>query len=84
MTDMDEPLDNPSSFQNITTVTCTGKAISLEEQCPNQEEVPICNQYPNDKYRNFLAERSFIDICNDNRYLCLQQLFYESIAIKQG
>ena len=59
--------------------SCIGKAISLEEQCPNYEmSGDVCNHHPHDPFRNVMGtsekhlERSFIDICNDNRdYLFL-------------
>ena len=34
--------------------TCIGKAISLQEQCPNNEKNHICNHYPDDPHRNYL------------------------------
>ena len=59
--------------------SCIGKAISLQEQCPKYEmSRDVCNHHPHDPFRNKLGTfdptfandtiRSFIDICNDNRY----------------
>ena len=53
-------------FRETTDTLATGKAISLKDQCPNEEK-HACNMYPNDDYRNYHAQRSYIDVCNDNR-----------------
>ena len=49
-------------------VNCTGKTLSLQEQCPNQGGSNVCNHYPNDPDRNNdRVERSYLNICDDNR-----------------
>ena len=60
-------IDEVDNHGFVMSVTCTGKAILLEEQCQSQEG-PICNHYPDDEFRHFWAARSYLDICNDNRY----------------
>ena len=47
---------------------CHGKVLTLEEQC-NVEGNPICNHYPSDPWRNSFAPRSFLNLCQDNRYV---------------
>ena len=47
---------------------CHGKVLTLEEQC-NVEGNPICNHYPSDINRNRFAPRSFLNLCQDNRYV---------------
>ena len=67
-----------SERNNVTK--CTGNAIPLTQQChDNFEYSPVCNYYPTDRnrYRTFWeqrsqmvqkqVQRSFVDICNDNR-----------------
>ena len=46
-------------------VNCVGKAIPLEQQCIDNNKT--CNYFPEDPFRNHLANRSHIDICNDNK-----------------
>ena len=50
-------------------VSCKGRALKLEEQCEDHIEGKRCNTYPEDEWRNRDAERSFIDACNDQRYV---------------
>ena len=56
-----------SGYNFIEAVTCKGKSISLNDQCSSQEEGHFCNHYPKDEWRNAEEERSYVDICNDNR-----------------
>ena len=64
-------MESTPSLINVTN--CIGKAISLQEQCQNNKmNLDVCNHYPYDPLRNqegvLHIERSFVDICNDNRY----------------
>ena len=54
-------------------VKCTGKAISLQEQCSSQQNGHGCNDYRDDQYRNYRAARSYINLCND-RYLHMYEM----------
>jgi hypothetical protein len=47
---------------------CHGKVLTLEEQC-NVEGKFKCNHYPSDPRRNLYAPRSFLNLCQDNRYV---------------
>ena len=47
---------------------CHGKVLTLEEQC-NVEGNPVCHHYPSDSLRNLFAPRSFLNLCQDNRYV---------------
>ena len=47
---------------------CHGKALTLAEQC-HVKGNPICNHYPYDIDRNHRAPRSFLNLCQDNRYV---------------
>ena len=53
---------------------CTGTALSLSDQCHDEaNDAPSCNYYPLDEYRyhyyNKKTYRSYIDLCQDNRYV---------------
>ena len=45
---------------------CHGKVLPLAEQC-NVAGNSTCNHYPSDHWRNWLAPRSFLNLCQDNR-----------------
>ena len=47
---------------------CHGKVLPLAQQC-KVEGNPRCNQYESDSDRNYLAPRSFLNLCQDNRYV---------------
>ena len=48
----------------ISDVTCTGEALNLTQQCHNE-----CNFYGSDDTRNYFGyKRSYLNICQDNRY----------------
>ena len=70
-----EECEMESTPSQLNVTNCIGKAISLQEQCRNNKmSLDVCNHYPYDPFRNqdvgdFHIERSFIDICNDNRYI---------------
>ena len=52
-------------------VKCHGKVLTLAGQC-NVEGNPICNHYPSGligQSRNDFAARSFLNLCQDNRYV---------------
>ena len=50
-------------------VNCTGAVLSLQQQCKKEDkQSPSCNFYPSDQDRNWIATRSHVDVCNDNRY----------------
>ena len=56
-------------------VTCIGKALRLTQQCHGFENNSLaCNYYPFDENRNvdYYMDgciRSYLDICNDGRYV---------------
>ena len=56
---------------NAQEVSCKGRVLKLQEPCENHIEGKRCNFYQNDEYRNYKAERSFKDACNDQRYFLL-------------
>lgn len=48
------------------TVKCkNGTTLPLTTQCHSQD--PVCNHYGADKWRNYGAIRSHLNICGDNR-----------------
>ena len=49
-------------------VKCHGKVLTLAEQC-NVKGNSTCNHYPYDAERNHMAPRSFLNLCQDNRYV---------------
>ena len=57
-------IDDIYEWGDPKTVTCQGKAISLKEQCDHE-----CNHYPYDAFRNFVEERSYVNVCNESRYM---------------
>ena len=57
-----------------TSMTCNGTALSLSDQCHGENYGgPFCNYYPMDVDRNghssYYAPRSYLDLCQDNRYV---------------
>ena len=58
-----------SQYLDIIEVTCTREVLNLTQQCHNE-----CNFYGFDIYRNNYNNvgnqtiRSYLDICQDNRY----------------
>ena len=54
----------------VASVTCKGRATSLQDQCTNQGQNLVCNDYPEDRYRNYhsLYDRSYINICKNDEY----------------
>ena len=47
-------------------VTCkSAKALNLTQQCVNQEKSKRCSYFPEDKDRNWSADRSHMDVCQD-------------------
>ena len=51
-------------------VTCHGsQALDLKNQCHTKSSTTsgVCNHYPSDKYRNWDAKRSYLDLCLDDR-----------------
>ena len=51
------------SDTGITNVTCTGEALNLSKQCHLE-----CNFYGFDEDRNRYGTRSYLNICQDNKY----------------
>ena len=54
-------------------VICNGTALSLSDQCHDENYDGLsCNYYPLDQnrydYKGLPAYRSYIDLCQDNRY----------------
>ena len=64
------------AYTSELEVKCFGKTLSLHEQChdgddPDPIQVQPCNYYPWDENRNGFNEiysRSYLNICNDERY----------------
>ena len=52
-----------SQYSDVNDVTCTGEVLNLTQQCHNE-----CNFYGFDENRNWGTTRSYLDICQDNRY----------------
>ena len=46
-------------------VSCYGETLNLNQQCQTGN---TCNFYPDDKNRNFLSIRSYLDVCGNKRY----------------
>ena len=58
-------------------VICNGTALSLSDQCHDEKYDGLsCNYYPLDSNRsdsyNSKVYRSYIDLCQDNRYVNVQ------------
>ena len=55
------------------TIICNGTALSLSDQCHDENyDGSSCNYYPWDPLRYPEVDResrSFLDLCQDNRYL---------------
>ena len=57
---------------SATSVQCNGTTLGLQQQCHNQDtQTPTCNFYKDDAYRNEDASRSYMDICQDGRYILM-------------
>ena len=60
---------------NQWVFTCIGKTLKLTQQCHGFENNSLaCNYYPFDDHRNINYYmdgriRSYLDICNDGRYV---------------
>ena len=72
-------------------IICNGTTLSLSDQCNNESyDSSPCNYYPMDTNRsqygdgiyNSRIDRSFLDMCQDNRYVCaaLQSRFWKEIC----
>ena len=58
-----------NKYGNAKIVQCNGTVLGLDQQCHNGDKsTPSCNHYAADNDRNYLASRSYIDICQDQRY----------------
>ena len=75
-------------------IICNGTALSLSDQCHDEDyDGPSCNYYPLDNHRHYHSSsphsvtwdhRSYIDLCQDNRYLCatLQSRVHKEVSYK--
>ena len=62
-------------------VICNGTALSLSDQCHNEDyDGPSCNYYPLDDTRKFEEiDRSYLDLCKDGYvFTKLQSRFYKA------
>ena len=56
-------------------IVCNGTTSSLSDQCHDENYYgPSCNYYPLDEYRYNIIDsplifRSYLDLCEDNRYV---------------
>ena len=44
-----------------------GSGLGDRENDPQDDSTQRCNHFPEDEYRNSWADRSYLDVCNDNR-----------------